>query len=630
MNREIDLFPKANGRIVCKVFHVICNERTERGEVIMAIKSFHVPHHTENYVFIPACCYAGNQFRVIPCDYPPMFRPDQGRLDMPVTITDVPRLEPDGSGKIEVTTGDAATPCIGVFCPLEKRAILVFTIQHIKGKNIGLSYERGEVRLTWPAKREKIYYSSHLYQNPEPWENLKAEIPCKVFEFDCKSLGDFFEFYFQHRKVMGLDSQRPQVRTAAEQFEIQRNKFNSMNWVENMEFYSVGTDHTHFQVWQPGWVGGGISGYALMKLGGELEWGREMKTLSFLFSTQCKSGFFHGVIDIEGNAFGDGFGVPGTENWHLIRKSADVLYFLFKHFDLIRKKGQKIPQVFIEGTRKTADGFTTLWNEYHQFGQFVDVQTGKICVGGSTSGAIAPAGLVRAYQFFQDETYLRVAKESAEYFYQTSLSKGYTTGGPGEILQCVDSESAFGLLESYVVLYEITKEEKWLTYARECAHYCSSWVVSYNYQFPPESEFCRRQMKSVGTVFANLQNKHSAPGICTLSGDSLWKLWEWTGEPLYRELLEDICMTISQYMSTNDVPIYDWELTSEQRRAGNKAVLEAHRLPQGFICERVNLSDWEHESCIGGVFNGSCWSETSNLLSLAEVMPLLAKKNGGS
>ena len=28
---------------------------------------------------------------------------------------------------------------------------------------------------------------------------------------------------------------------------------------------------------------------------------------------------------------------------------------------------------------------------------------------------------------------------------------------------------------------------------------------------------------------------------------------------------------------------------------------------------------------IGGVFHGSCWSETSNLLTLAEVIPLLKK-----
>ncbi len=128
------------------------------------------------------------------------------------------------------------------------------------------------------------------------------------------------------------------------------------------------------------------------------------------------------------------------------------------------------------------------------------------------------------------------------------------------MLQCVDSESAFGLLESFVVLYNITGDAKWLGYARENAHYCASWVVSYNYRFPETSEFARHGMKTVGTVFANLQNKHSAPGICTLSGDSLYKLWKWTGDPLYLELVTDIAVTIGQYMSTDDNPIYDWDL----------------------------------------------------------------------
>lgn len=45
-------------------------------------------------------------------------------------------------------------------------------------------------------------------------------------------------------------------------------------------------------------------------------------------------------------------------------------------------------------------------------------------------------------------------------------------------------------------------------------------------------------------------------------------------------------------------------------------------MPQGFICERVNLSDWEGEEGIGSNIFGSCWSECSNLLTLAEVVDL--------
>jgi hypothetical protein len=154
-----------------------------RGGVSMAIKTIHTFHNKDNYVFIPACCYAGNQFRVLKYKYPPMFTIADAKIDMPVTITDVPRLEPDGSGKIEVTTGDAATPCIGVFSSSEKRGILVFTVQHIEGKDIGLAYEQGEIRLTWPAKREKLYEICRTFDNPEDWVDEPGEIPYKVLDF---------------------------------------------------------------------------------------------------------------------------------------------------------------------------------------------------------------------------------------------------------------------------------------------------------------------------------------------------------------------------------------------------------------------------------------------------------------
>lgn len=593
----------------------------------MAIKTIHTFRNKDNYVFIPACCYAGNQFHVLKYKYPPMFTIADAKIDMPVTITDVPRLEPDGSGKIEVTTGDAATPCIGVFSSSENRGILVFTVQHIEGKNIGLAYEQGEIRLTWPAKREKLYEICRTFDNPEDWVDEPAEIPYKVLDFHCESIAKFYRVFFENRKIMGLDAQRPKTLSYDKQIEIHRNKFNLMNWHDELAFYTVGTVRDiPSQMWQPGWVGGAISGYPLMKLGGNTELERAVKTLSFLFSTQCESGFFHGCVGADGNTHGDGFSVAGTEQWHLIRKSADVLYFLFKHFRIMQEKGVEIPQDFLEGTRKTADGFVRLFKQYGQFGQFVNIYTGEICVGGSTSAAIAPAGLAEAYRFFGKMEYLHIAKESAESYYQKWLRHGYTTGSPGEILQCVDSESAFGLLESFVVLYDITLEEKWLTYATECAHYCSSWVVSYNYLFPPKSEFCRLGMKTIGSIFANLQNKHSAPGICTLSGDSLYKLWKWTEDTLYLELVKDITLTIGQYLSTDARPICDRYIDPELPEAERAKRIEAHRMPEGFINERVNMSDWEGIGQVGGIFNGSCWSETSNLLALAEVIPLLEKE----
>ena len=566
----------------------------------------------EEYIFLPACCYDGNRFSVLKKEYPPMFSQSEAAVDMPVTITDVIRLAQDGTGKIQVTAGDMSVPCIGIFSKKETKATFIFTVQEINGINLGMTYEKGKIGIQYPHFRQGTIYRRFKMEKRDDdglsfTAGEKIKIPFIIHTFDCADMENFFAVFFEKRKCMEMDDSLPDHLPFSRQFEILRDKFNRMNWREKERFYAVGTTEGMFDVWQPGWVGGAISSYALMKLGGKLEYERGVDTLHHLFRTQTDTGFFRGVFTADGQMLGDAYGMPGGEDWHLIRKSADVLYFLFKHFAVMTEKGDEIPAVFIDGTRKLADAFCCLWDKYHQFGQFIDDRTGVIVAGGSTSAGIAPAGLVAAACFFSDEKYLRIAKESAEQFYIRDASCGYTTGGPGEILQCPDSESAFGLLESYVILYEKTKEKKWLDYARHTANLCSSWVVPYNYHFPEKSEFSRLQMKSTGTVFANVQNKHSAPGICTLSGDSLYKLFIWTGNEKYMDMLREIALSINQYMSRKDRPIYSWDTPGQI-------------LPEGFICERVNLSDWEEESGVGGVFCGSCWSETSNLLTLAEVV----------
>lgn len=609
----------------------LCCRVLEDREHAYAEFLYEFPSDGEEYVLFPACCYNGNRFKSLKKHYPPKFASNECSVDMLVTITDVIRLEEDGSGKIEVTTGDVSVPCVGVYSQSRKQGILFFTIQEINGVNLGLSYEKGVIGVSYPhMRREKIYRWPFMQKKSDFGMTLKEgqviEIPYKLLEFPCESMEEFYRVFFENRKCMGMDDTRPEILPFEEQFEIQRDKFNAMNWREGGGYYGVGTEDIPGQGWQPGWVGGGMSSYALMKLGGELEWERGMSTLRHLFRTQGKSGFFYGEADGMGNVVHD----PSGIDQHLIRESGDILVFLFKHFNLIRERGREVPAEFEAGARKLANAFVGLWEKYHQFGQFVNVDTGEIIAGGSTSGGIAPAGLVSAYRYFGEKRYLEVALESAEQYYTRDAIKGYTTGGPGEILQGPDSESAFGLLESLVALYEETKDEKWLHRAEFMLHQCSSWVVSYNYRFPETSEFGRLGMKTVGSVFANVQNKHSAPGICTLSGDSIYKIYKWTGNKAYLELLKDIALTISQYMSTDKRPIYSWDVPKDASLLEDDSIrAEPEKLPQGFICERVNMSDWESYRCVGGVFNGSCWCETSNLLTLADTVELLEKEEKG-
>ncbi|MDR1891568.1 MAG: hypothetical protein LBQ48_00940 [Oscillospiraceae bacterium] len=556
----------------------------------------------DEYILFPASVYDGNRFAMLDKK---VFAPEDMFPDMPLTVfPTAPHLNRDGSGDIRIKTGNVSVPCCGVFSRSRKKAFLVFTTQGIenglgnaeKGQNnFGMSYTKGCFTIFYPGTGDFTFPVGS-----------RVEIPYKLLEFDCESITAFYRVFFENRKIMEMPCERPLAPDWNEIFSVQEDKYNRMNWYENLGCYGCSILGGDPRCWQPGWTGGAISSYPLLKLGGRETKERAIKTLEFLFKTQRKSGFFTSMIKNDDSSHDDFFGYKSDakQHVHLIRKSADVLYYLFKHFLLM----QEVPPSFEEGTKKLADAFVKLWDTYGQFGQFVDSNTGKLLAGNSASGGIAPAGLAAAYRYFQNTDYLRVAEASARMMYERDICAGVTGGGPGDAIQSPDSESAFALLESYVALYEETKNPDYLKMAQDTAHLCSSWVVAYNFRFPSKSEFARLGIRSVGTVFANVKNKHSAPGICTYSGECLRRLWKYTGDALYMELLKDIYLAIPQCMSTEERPVY------------NHSVQPPTASPPGFACERVNTSDWEGYGMVGNIWGLSTWPEVSLMLTIAEIV----------
>lgn len=66
---------------------------------------------------------------------------------------------------------------------------------------------------------------------------------------------------------------------------------------------------------------------------------------------------------------------------------------------------------------------------------------------------------------------------------------------------------------------------------QQLARQACSWVVPCDFHWPKGGLFERiGHMFTTGTAYANTQNKHSAPGICTHSGASLFKLFRATGD----------------------------------------------------------------------------------------------------
>ena len=115
---------------------VIFTSETDSDDARFSLRVGFSEWEDDAYVFLPACVYDGNRFKRTRMKYPPMYGvSDLGEAPSPL-LSDIPALDPDGSGKIEVTSGDLSVPCFGVFFRRKKKAFFIFILKKATPENI--------------------------------------------------------------------------------------------------------------------------------------------------------------------------------------------------------------------------------------------------------------------------------------------------------------------------------------------------------------------------------------------------------------------------------------------------------------------------------------------------------------
>lgn len=626
-------------------------------------------HEISDYVFAPAALYNGNRFYSVKCEYAPMYtQEDLAMCKKGPVITDVPRLYQDGTGRAQLNTGDLTTPCAGYFSESRKQGFLLFWSRNNEAGNFGLTVaenlQKGILRfyLSAPCVREKRKYAMCTTNAPSDDRGItlkKGDSLTFDFEeyiFSCESITEFLNVFFKKRIRRNLPHTLHNEVSWSYAFDLLENKYNTRNWCGDGEFYksSEATGDSVFRQWQTGWVGGAMNTLPGLFIGNRDSVEKSKKTLDFVFDKiQHPSGFLYGVY-CDGRAYGDCFYDMQNENISMSRKNADAMYFIAKQLLCLRTNQENVPDKWSRGLQKLADAFLKFYEKNHDLAQFIDIENMVPFAPGTASAAIAPAGLALCSLYFQNNKYLDCACEIAQKYYNEYVRAGFTNGGPGEILGCPDSESAFGMLESLVALYSCTNDKKWLVAAVDTASLCSSWCVSYDYSYERDTQWYRRGIATTGAVWASVQNKHAAPGICTLSGASLFRLFRATGDILYLELCRDISHNITQFISTPENPMYCSYVWNEKnihlqkklntayaefliklRRSGgilskltDKLYNKICNLP-GRIGERCNLSDWEGRANVGELPGGSCWCEVSAMLTYFELPAVYVNPDTG-
>ena len=565
-----------------------------------------------NYVLMPAAVYNGNRVKSIKQPYLSFWADarDIG-IDKPQLVSDIPRLNiNEGPSRIQQRSGDMSTPAIGFFNPDAKKGFWLLTNQAATKQDNGIDIEENNSRtnavitITAPVVRE--HYNYFIADNTAPSKDKPANftkgdsvvLTARVYFFNCNNVQGLYNYFATIKNDLLPEKEATASVPFSAAFNMLEEKFNRQNFEPNFGYYSVGLRENCYQDWQIGWTGGMISTYPLLLNGADNTKNNVIKNFDWLFAGGISpSGYFWDTGEKGNRWFGIFPSSSVAKDLHLLRKSGDGLFYILKQFAAFKKLGIAVKPEWERGVKTVANAFLKTWQQHHQLGQYVNNTTGELIIGGSTSGGIVPAALMLVAAYFNEPIYAATAKEIANNYFEKYISKGLIYGGAGDAMQNFDSESCYGLLESYMVLYEQTGDKHWLQIAEDVAMQFATWVSSYDYSFPVGSTLGKLDKKTTGVVWANTQNKHGAPGICTHSGVALLRLYRATGNPYYLHLLQLITRAIPQYISTKESPIPG--------------------LQNSWISERVSTTDWLEG--IGEIFPGSTWAETAMMLTATEL-----------
>jgi hypothetical protein len=579
------------------------------------------------YVFAPGSVYAGNRFDVckgIP--YGSNISKKQARADgLPYVRDSIYHLKREAEeSSFALKSGEMATPCVGFHDPKNDLGVLVLFEAFSEVGESAIQFKESankrsaSITVLAPGVREGQRNSTNpkvtRFDKGHSWNcGHSATLRCRIYAFPCADVPTLFARFAEVRRDLSGTPTRPAELPFSAAYEIVANKRMRQNWLESAErFETEITGDGQPRLFQLGWCGGFLDTMPLLRAGKEAARERVVRMLNRFL---CKENHFPCGLWVDAFAGNERQTRANdhTACWTLIRQQADAFFAIAKHIAVLQRLDEswEIPEAWNNSIRTVGDAFCKIWKEQKGFGQWIDSKTGKIALGDTSSGALVPAGLALMSHILGVETWLDIALKAAERFARRELQQGYTNGGPGDALQVPDSESAFSLVETFATLHALTGDVRWAQYASAAADHASSWVMTQDHPMPPASPMGQIGAKTVGTVFANSQNRHSAPGICTLSGDGLLRLFRATGETRHIDLLCDIARALPQFVSRNDRPV------------GVN--------PEGWINERVNTCDWEAAWLrdVGDVFAGSCWCECSLLLTTVEVPSIYLRPDLG-
>ncbi len=203
----------------------------------------------------------------------------------------------------------------------------------------------------------------------------------------------------------------------------------------------------------------------------------------------------------------------------------------FEAFELARKCGYERPEYL-----KTAMGICDFAIKTQaDEGRYAKSWTkeGNVKVADGTIGAFLIAPMFTAYKYTGDGKYIASATKAFEFYYRSLEEDGFTTAGALDTY-CIDKESSSPLLRAALLLYEHTRENRYLEAAKNIAWYLSTWLMHYTIKYPLDCLISQMGYDTFGST--SVSTAHQAMDQYALRDViSFLKLANYTGNIQWRE-----------------------------------------------------------------------------------------------
>ena len=166
--------------------------------------------------------------------------------------------------------------------------------------------------------------------------------------------------------------------------------------------------------------------------------------------------------------------------------------------------------------------------------------------------------LVQLGQITGDSKYTAAATRAGDFCWGSAQKHGKFIGGTIDNADVIDKEAATISLESYLNLYDATKDPKWLQRARVAADNAETWMYIWNVPMPQDAEeedlHWKRGASTVGVQL--IATGHTlVDAYMSFNADEYANLYRLTGDGHYREVARILLHNTKAMVELPDHPL---------------------------------------------------------------------------